>query len=85
MGGCGAHEVVIESPDHSCILGQQPTKHIELVLKAVQQRYLDLMRDHRFRSIVIFKNHGEGAGDQPSAFSLKKQSFPNSWWLMADR
>ena len=53
MGGCGAHEVVIESPDHSCFLGQQPTEHIALVLKAVQQRYLDLMRDRRFQSIVL--------------------------------
>ena len=62
MGGCGAHEVVIESPEHDTFLGQQPVEQIVLVLKTVQARYRDLMQDRRFQSIVIFKNHGEGAG-----------------------
>ena len=62
MGGCGAHEVIIESPDHFAFLGQQPVEQIELVLKAAQSRYRDLMRDPRFQTIVIFKNHGERAG-----------------------
>jgi len=62
MGGCGAHEVVIESPDHITSLGHQPIEQIELVLKTVQARYLDLKRDKRFQSIIIFENHGEGAG-----------------------
>ena len=62
MAGCGAHEVVIESPDHSTPIMQQPIEQIELTLTALRSRYLDLKRDKRFRSIVIFKNHGEGAG-----------------------
>lgn len=62
MGGCGAHEVVIESPDHFLALAQQPVDQIEAVLKAVQSRYLDLLRDRRFQAVVIFKNHGAGAG-----------------------
>lgn len=62
MGGCGAHEVVIESPDHGTFLGEQPIEQIQLVLKTAQQRYVDLKRDRRFQSIIIFKNHGIGAG-----------------------
>ena len=62
MGGCGAHEVIIESPDHSTPIMQQPIEQIELTLEALQARYLDLKRDKRFRSIIIFKNHGEAAG-----------------------
>jgi UDPglucose--hexose-1-phosphate uridylyltransferase len=62
MGGCGAHEVVIESPDHFAFLGQQPVEQVELVLRTIHQRYQDLMRDRRFQSIIIFKNHGLGAG-----------------------
>jgi UDPglucose--hexose-1-phosphate uridylyltransferase len=62
MGGCGAHEVVIETPDHLTPLMQQPAEQIEATLRAIQARYLDLKRDKRFHSIVIFKNHGEGAG-----------------------
>lgn len=61
MGGCGAHEVVIESRDHTFLM-QQPIEQVELVLKTLHARYLDLKRDKRFQSIVIFKNHGEGAG-----------------------
>lgn len=61
MAGCGAHEVVIEAPDHTPIM-QQPLAQIELTLKTLQSRYLDLKRDKRFRSIIVFKNHGEGAG-----------------------
>jgi UDPglucose--hexose-1-phosphate uridylyltransferase len=62
MGGCGAHEVVVESPDHEVFLGQQSIEQIELVLRTVQLRHQDLMRDRRFQSIIVFKNHGEAAG-----------------------
>lgn len=62
MGGCGAHEVIIESPNHSVLLSDQPEGQIERVLHAAQVRYLDLMQDHRFQSVIIFKNHGERAG-----------------------
>lgn len=62
MGGCGAHEVVVESRDHAAVLAQQPVEQIERVLACVQERYQDLMRDERFQAVIIFKNHGEGAG-----------------------
>lgn len=62
MGGCGAHEVIVESPDHERRLAQQPVEQIEFVLRTLQLRFNDLMRDLRFQTIVIFKNHGEQAG-----------------------
>ena len=62
MGGCGAHEVIIESPEHETFLGQQPTEQAELILSTLQLRYRDLMRDKRFQTVIIFKNHGLGAG-----------------------
>ncbi len=62
MGGCGAHEVIVESPEHGVFLGQQPAEQIELVLRTVQFRHQDLMRDHRFQAIIAFKNHGPAAG-----------------------
>ncbi len=62
MGGCGAHEVVIESPDHFLHLGQQPVEQLERVLRAVQHRYVELLRDRRFQSVIIFKNHKAEAG-----------------------
>jgi UDPglucose--hexose-1-phosphate uridylyltransferase len=62
MGGCGAHEVVIESRDHFRPLAEQSVDQIERVLRTVQMRSQDLMRDKRFENIVVFKNHGEAAG-----------------------
>jgi UDPglucose--hexose-1-phosphate uridylyltransferase len=54
--------VIIESPDHDVFLGHQSIDKIEMLLRTLQVRYLDLLRDARFKAIVIFKNHGEGAG-----------------------
>jgi UDPglucose--hexose-1-phosphate uridylyltransferase len=62
MGGYGAHEIVIESPDHSCRLADQPVEQIERVLDVLHSRFTALMADPRLRSIIIFKNHGEAAG-----------------------
>lgn len=61
-GGCGAHEVIIESPNHDVFLAHQPVEQIEALLRTMQERHNDLLRDPRFQMIVLFKNHGEGAG-----------------------
>jgi UDPglucose--hexose-1-phosphate uridylyltransferase len=62
MAGIGAHEVVIETPDHSATLATLPEKRIEDVLWAFRDRILDLKKDKRFKYIMIFKNHGAAAG-----------------------
>lgn len=62
MGGCGAHEVLIESPDHDVRLWEQPAGHVEAVLAALQDRHNALLGDPRFELVSVFKNHGAGAG-----------------------
>ncbi len=62
MNGIGAHEVVIESPDHNLHLPDQPLEHLERIIRAYQSRLKDLMNDPRFRYVLIFKNHGVTAG-----------------------
>jgi len=62
MGGYGAHEVVIESPEHSRRFADQPLDQVERVVRILHSRFVALMADPRLRAIVIFKNHGEGAG-----------------------
>jgi len=62
MNGVGAHEVIIETPDHQSTLAMISDKSIESVLWAYRDRVLDLKNDRRFRYILIFKNHGEAAG-----------------------
>jgi UDPglucose--hexose-1-phosphate uridylyltransferase len=62
MNGIGAHEIIIETPDHSTNLADMPERQIEEVLWAFKERVLDLKKDRRFRYILLFKNHGEAAG-----------------------
>lgn len=62
MGGCGAHEVIVESREHAVAMAQLPIEQIERVLRTLQLRHQDLLRDRRFQTVIIFKNHGEGAG-----------------------
>ena len=62
MNGVGAHEVVIEGPEHATDLADLPLDHLTQVLTAFRERVADLHRDRRFRYVLIFKNHGAGAG-----------------------
>ncbi|HUO33559.1 MAG TPA: galactose-1-phosphate uridylyltransferase [Candidatus Acidoferrum sp.] len=62
MNGVGAHEVIIETPDHKLTLATLADKGVEEVLWAYRDRMLDLKNDKRFRYILLFKNHGEPAG-----------------------
>ena len=62
MSGIGAHEVIIETPDHQKTLAMLSPRQIEDVLWAYRDRILDLKKDRRFQYIMIFKNHGEAAG-----------------------
>ena len=56
MNGVGAHELVIESPRHTDTLASLPVSALEEIVHSYQERMLDLRRDVRFRSIVVFKN-----------------------------
>jgi UDPglucose--hexose-1-phosphate uridylyltransferase len=62
MNGIGAHEVIIENPDHAKTLATMTEPEIERTLWAFRERMLDLKKDRRFRYILIFKNHGAAAG-----------------------
>jgi UDPglucose--hexose-1-phosphate uridylyltransferase len=62
MNGIGAHEVVIENPDHQLTLATMPIEAVEDVLWAYRDRIRDLSGDQRFRYILVFKNQGLAAG-----------------------
>ena len=62
MNGIGAHEVIIETPDHDRTLASMSEPEIERVLFAYRDRVADLKKDIRLRYILIFKNHGAAAG-----------------------
>ena len=60
--GTGAHEIVIETPEHRGSLAELPPAQVGLVLRAWAARIKDLKGDSRFRSIFVFKNQGLLAG-----------------------
>ncbi|MBC8414023.1 MAG: galactose-1-phosphate uridylyltransferase [Nitrospira sp.] len=62
MNGLGAHEVIIECPDHHHTLSTMPLKSVEDTLWAFHHRINDLKKDKRFKYVLIFKNEGEEAG-----------------------
>jgi UDPglucose--hexose-1-phosphate uridylyltransferase len=62
MNGIGAHEVIIETPDHNLTLSTMPLKYVEDVLVAFHKRISDLKKDSRFRYVIVFKNEGDAAG-----------------------
>jgi UDPglucose--hexose-1-phosphate uridylyltransferase len=62
MNGIGAHEVIIETPEHRHTLATMPVRGVEDVLWAYRDRILDLKKDRRFKYVLIFKNHGDAAG-----------------------
>ena len=62
MNGVGAHEVIIENPDHNLTLSTLPLKSVEDTLWAFHQRITDLKQDDRFKYVLIFKNEGDQAG-----------------------
>jgi UDPglucose--hexose-1-phosphate uridylyltransferase len=62
MNGIGAHEVVVETPDHGRAMKDLSDAELTDVLFAFKARVLDLRNDLRFRYILLFKNHGHAAG-----------------------
>jgi UDPglucose--hexose-1-phosphate uridylyltransferase len=71
MNGVGAHEVIIETPDHQRDMAALSVGELTDVLRAYRARLIDLRRDQRFRHITIFKNHGPDAGASiPHAHSM---------------
>jgi UDPglucose--hexose-1-phosphate uridylyltransferase len=64
MNGVGAHELIIETPEHMQTLATMPEKRVEDLFWAYRDRVLDLRRDTRLKYVLLFKNHGEPAGQQ---------------------
>jgi UDPglucose--hexose-1-phosphate uridylyltransferase len=65
MNGVGAHEVVIEAPQHDASIEQLPMTHLAGVLRAYRERIVDLARDRRIEYVMVFKNQGQPAGARP--------------------
>ncbi len=65
MRSLGAHEVVIENPNHRLRLSLQSDENVVQVLRAFVSRLVDLKKDRRFRYVSVFRNQGKLAGQEP--------------------
>ena len=57
MNGVGAHEVIIESPDHDASPGKEYPGQVAETLRAIRDRYQDLRGDRRFKYIQLSLIH----------------------------
>ncbi|NOZ79777.1 MAG: galactose-1-phosphate uridylyltransferase [Acidobacteria bacterium] len=62
VAGVGAHEVIIETPDHGRETADLSIDELALVFHAYRARLLDLRKDVRLRYVLLFKNKGREAG-----------------------
>jgi len=60
--GVGAHEILIDTPCHSCRMSQMDIDNIIEWLNAISNRVSDLRKDKRLIYLSVFKNQGESAG-----------------------
>lgn len=60
--GVGAHEVIIETPDHKRQMADLAVEELAEIIKAYKVRLLDLRGDKRLKYSLIFKNFGLSAG-----------------------
>lgn len=62
MNGIGAHEVIIETPEHDASFLDMPINKIVQIFWSYRDRINDLSKDPRFRYVMVFKNFGQAAG-----------------------
>ncbi len=62
MNGIGAHEIVVETPQHIANIADLREEQIAKVLTSFVERIKDLEKDSRFKYVLIFKNYGWSAG-----------------------
>lgn len=64
MRPVGAHEIVIETPEHNRPLAHLSDEEIGRVLQAYARRIIDLKQDARFKYVTVFKDRGPRAGEE---------------------
>ncbi|OGX41706.1 MAG: galactose-1-phosphate uridylyltransferase [Omnitrophica WOR_2 bacterium RIFCSPHIGHO2_02_FULL_68_15] len=62
MDGIGAHEIIVETPQHVANAADLSVDQIHALFHAAMSRIMDLERDPRLRYVLWFKNYGSIAG-----------------------
>ncbi len=61
-GGFGAHEVIIDTPDHYKHIQDFSIEELNYLYTAFKERISSLYKDIRIKYVHVFKNHGKDAG-----------------------
>lgn len=61
MGGVGAHEIIIDTPQHIANMADLDEIQISKVIACCMERFCDLSRDERFKYLLLFKNYESGS------------------------
>jgi len=69
MNAIGAHELVTDTPEHTVTWADFTTAQMVRLLEMYRERTADLRRDHRFRHVLVLKNHGAVWSRYPHAHS----------------
>ena len=64
MGGVGAHEILVDTPNHDRGIAWESPENFALFLDACARRITDLKRDPRFKYVTVFKNAGPNSGQE---------------------
>jgi UDPglucose--hexose-1-phosphate uridylyltransferase len=64
MNPVGAHEIVVETPQHGVTLAHLPVDQISKCIALYRDRILDLKRDIRLRYVSVFKDQGPKARNE---------------------
>lgn len=62
VSGFGIHEVIVDTPSHSCPAALDPGDQLEALMMTYRARYRACRADPRIAHVVLFKNHGPTAG-----------------------
>src|SRR2546428_14124777 len=66
VNGVGAHEVIVETPDHDATMSELSDFQVQEIITAYKQRYLDLTKDRRFQNNPNLQNNREDGGAAPT-------------------
>ena len=62
IDGVGEHEVIIESPRHDDNIVKMKSRHVEKIVTAYRERFIDVSSQFKNQLVIIFKNYGKRAG-----------------------
>jgi UDPglucose--hexose-1-phosphate uridylyltransferase len=62
MSGVGAHEIIVESPQHVGNMADLDEAQIARVVTTWIDRFVDLSHDERLKYVLVYKNYGVDSG-----------------------